>query len=130
MVAYNFKTAFVPDIQSFRKRQTVRRNGAKRHARPGERVQLYQGLRTRFAQKIIDDPVCVGVDDITIEVSTDVETRIGWIEINGQQLDADAMQAFALADGFRGLPVFGRFWMLTHGAGLFFGVVIRWDPTR
>ena len=130
MVAYSFNTAFVDRIYSGGKRQTVRRKGAKRHARPGEPVQIYRGLRTRHARKIIPDPTCIGVDDITILVDGDAENHIAYLEINGHRLDAKEAHDFAWADGFLDLRQFGRFWWMTHGAGLFEGVVIRWEPAQ
>lgn len=68
MVAYGFKKFFSPQIESGHKRQTVRGN-RDRHARPGERVQLYEGLRTQYCRKIIADPVCTHVVPIEIVVS-------------------------------------------------------------
>ena len=125
MVAYNFKSAFHGAIiAGF----TVRHAGGKRHARPGESVQIYTGLRTKDARKLIPDPVCVGLDVITIQVDRLAKHFVGQIEINGMPLSADQAHAFALADGFSGLEQFGRFWLATHGAGRFEGVVIRWEP--
>ena len=128
MVAYNFKSAFVDRIHSGSKRQTVRRKGGKRHARPGERVQVYRGLRTRHAKKIIPDPVCIGVDDIVILVDGAAENHLAFVEINGRRLTPEEIEAFAWADGFLSARHFGRFWWATHGAGQFDGVVIRWEP--
>jgi hypothetical protein len=130
MVAYSFKSAFVDRIYSGSKLQTVRRKGAKRHARPGEPVQIYQGLRTRNARKIIPDPTCVGIDDIEILVDFDADDHVGYIEINGKRLDQAEREAFAWADGFISMRAFGRFWWVTHGAGLFEGVVIRWEASK
>lgn len=45
MVAYSFQKRFVEPIRSGRKRQTIRAD-RKRHARPGEVLQLYSGMRT------------------------------------------------------------------------------------
>ena len=59
MVAYNFQEQFVAAIVDGRKRQTIRAIGKKRHAEPGERIQLYTGMRQPGCRKIIDDPVCV-----------------------------------------------------------------------
>lgn len=126
MVAYNFKPSFAPRIIDRTKQQTVRHAGKKRHARPGELVQLYTGLRTRAAQKIIDDPMCVAVDHIIIPVDASFHHRVGTIEINGAPLELEAAAAFAIADGFPDLMHFGRFWLLTHGEGRFEGVVVRW----
>lgn len=128
MVAYNFKTAFHDSIRSGIKRQTVRHAGKKRHARPGERVQIYQGLRTKAAAKLIPDPVCVRVDAIMILVGREYENDIGAIRINGIPLILGEANDFALRDGFDSLAQFGRFWRITHGEGRFEGVVVVWEP--
>jgi hypothetical protein len=108
------------------KRQTVRAAGRKRHARPGEAVQIYAGLRTRSARKLIPDPICRAVDHIIIVVDPASENGIAGMEINGVPLTRAQMAAFAWDDGFIGLASFGRFWRVTHGPGKFEGVVIRW----
>lgn len=53
MAAYNFKSQFVPKIESGEKTQTVRRIGKRVHAKPGQPVQLYTGMRTKKCRKII-----------------------------------------------------------------------------
>ncbi|MEO8684921.1 MAG: ASCH domain-containing protein [Devosia sp.] len=128
MVAYNFKSAFHGAIIFGAKRQTVRHAGKKRHARPGERVQIYKGLRTKDAAKLIPDPVCKRIDAIMIVVGREHPNDIGAIEINGIPLDAAEAEDFARRDGFGNLAQFGRFWRVTHGAGRFEGVVIVWEP--
>lgn len=126
MVAYNFKSAFIDQIYARTKRQTVRHQGGKRHARPGEPVQLYRGLRTKHARKIIPDPICTRVAQIVIPVAPHFENCVGGIEIDGIPLTDQEMADFAWADGFASLRLFGRFWLATHGAGVFTGVVIYW----
>lgn len=126
MVAYNFKSAFHDRLVDGSKRQTVRHAGGKRHARPGEPVQIYTGLRTKGARKLIADPICTAVDHIVILINRSSPDEIKSIEINGVPLSRPQMEAFALADGFRGLWQFGPFWRVTHGEGRFEGVVIRW----
>ncbi|KKX24291.1 hypothetical protein, partial [Rhizobium sp. LC145] len=111
-------------------------------ARPGEMLQLYQGMRTRHCRRIIPDAPCVGVDRIIIERR---RVEISGIEINGVRLSADEIEAFARADGFApeqllgagGLDsIFARhnmgmFWSLNHPeGGNFEGVLIRWQPPR
>jgi hypothetical protein len=46
VVAYSFRQQFRPPILAGTKRQTIRAD-RKRHARPGEQLQLYTGMRTR-----------------------------------------------------------------------------------
>jgi hypothetical protein len=126
MVAYNFKSAFHERLIDGTKRQTVRHQGGRRHARPGEPVQIYTGMRTKHARKLIDDPLCLGIDSIVIQVGRRAEDCVAGIEINGIPLSRAEMATFAVADGFDGLAQFGRFWLMTHGEGQFEGVVIRW----
>lgn len=64
MVAYSFHRMFAPDVEAMIKRQTVRAH-RKRHARIGEPVQLYTGMRTKQCRKlVIPDPICHRVDEI------------------------------------------------------------------
>lgn len=70
MVAYNFQSQFVEAIRNGSKSHTIRRNGKRRHARPGESLQLYSGMRTKACKKIITDPECVAAIPISIEIST------------------------------------------------------------
>jgi hypothetical protein len=46
MVAYSFAPQFIDTIRSGTKCQTIRPIGKRRHARTGEPVQLYTGMRT------------------------------------------------------------------------------------
>ncbi|MCR9218952.1 MAG: ASCH domain-containing protein [Alphaproteobacteria bacterium] len=137
MVAYNFKRGFVGAIQAKRKRQTVRRLRP-RHARPGEALQLYTGMRTKHCRKILTpDPPCTRLDEIVLEVGRSHEWRFALFEINGIPLDEAAVEAFAERDGFEvpdtyeftATSVMIRFWAITHGLGPFEGVVIHWDPS-
>jgi hypothetical protein len=135
MVAYSFKGQFVDPVRSGRKRQTVRmgRNGRARHARPGEPVQLYVGMRTRNCTKIIaPDPICTAVQVIMMWFSD--EHRITRISIDGTDLLPAAMLQFAIDDGFddtrevSALEAMAEFWRVNHNKPEFFaGVVIRWE---
>lgn len=135
MVAYSFKRFFAPQIAAGVKHQTVR-GDRPRHARPGEQVQLYTGMRTRHCQKIRPDVPCTRVARIEIEV---LRTCIVEIAIDGIDLPPDAMESFAAADGFHwcrlgydfdysSLELMHSFWLAGHGPGRFDGVVVFWDP--
>ena len=123
MVAYSFKARFAPLIVSGEKAQTIRGH-RKRHARPGEPVQLYTGMRTKRCRKIIPDPVCEAVEDILIRVPRGFEPCV----VTQRGRTGYVTPQFAQADGFEGVEDFTRFWFDTHGPGLFEGVVIRWSP--
>lgn len=136
MVAYSFAPQFVAPIQARSKLQTVRAN-RRRHARPGEAVQLYTAMRTKQCRKIVDiDPVCIRLWDIRIAVDASDRRVIGAISLDGAMLDRHEMEAFARSDGFSAgdgvsaLRRMGEFWLKAHGHlgtdFVFEGVCIRW----
>lgn len=134
MVAYSFKSAFVEDIAAYRKLQTIRLP-RRRHARPGEDIQIFQAMRTKLCRKIIPDPRCIGVDHLVLDLRT---PRLERIEINGVLIDVESpdADAFAVADGFgrppeglRPIGFFHAWWRLHHGSKLFEDLVlVRWSP--
>ena len=122
----------------------------KRHARPGETVQLYTGMRTKYCRKLVmPDPVCLRLDDIRLDIGdSKVSASIDGIEINGRALDDHDIEAFAAADGFAPAHLgpslakpgerlndwvtarilMALFWKAEHGTGAWQGVVVRWEP--
>ena len=133
MVAYSFKPQFVEPIQLDLKRQTVR-GFRPRHARPGEALQLYCGMRTRSCFKIIPDPVCTGIRHINIAIG-DPMRPVPVIEIEGIVLNPEEAERFAAADGFaatESIPataMLNAFWTINHpDVWHFSGVVIEWKP--
>jgi len=125
MVAYSFAARFADQVALGAKTQTIRAH-RRRHAWPGEPVQLYAGLRTKAARKLVDpDPVCVSVEAVTLDIPAESEGRAARVAVG---LDALRLldDAFAQADGFRDVGDMVRFWRATHGAGLFTGVLIGW----
>lgn len=126
MVAYSFKKQFADKIADGRKRQTIRAHGKRRHARPGEPVQLYIGMRTKHCVKIIPDPICTAAADIRIHVPHGTEPC--QITFRGRTFYVD--DEFAKADGFDSGEAFTRFWFDVHGPGCFEGVVIEWNGTK
>ena len=137
MVAYSFKASFAPPIATGTKRQTIRLP-RKRHARPGEPVQLFTGMRTRHCRKIIPDPVCVGLDEVRLDLraadTLDPSSFREALSVNGIPVLDEAADAYALGDGFAGVSSVRpfahmvRWWLFTHGPVLFDGVAIRWEP--
>lgn len=141
MVAYSFKPFFVRQIELYLKTQTIRGNRP-RHARPGEPVQIYQGMRTAHCRKIIADPICKGVWPITIEFRTDGDPAIRSIEVGGRKLNLVEIETFAGNDGFLPQWVKGHapylrfdsarqnmaaFWRENHpDATSYEGVLIQW----
>lgn len=142
MTAYSFKKQFVepirvglglpPSVEAFAagmdsfgnvhrpapKRQTIRAIGKRRHARPGETLQLYTAMRTKQCRKI-GEATCIYVQPISIDV--------GKTKLKFSNFVTDP-EAFALADGFATAADMHAFWLEEHGPGKFEGVLIRWQP--
>lgn len=128
MVAYSFQEQFVQPILEGTKVQTIRANGKRRHARPGERLQLFTGMRTKHCKKIIDDPVCSAVFDIRIVVG---RSAIKAITLDAMpSMPMGLFDAFAKRDGFADVAAMHDFWRKTHGVGVFRGKLIRWDGAQ
>lgn len=121
MVAYSFKRRFVDPILAGTKRQTIRAD-RKRHALPGEQLQLYTGMRTKQC-RLIAKATCIAVDQVLLDF-----TAYGVVRINGIVLFSDAkMQEFARSDGFASWSDMRAFWRENHpGVDRFEGVIIRW----
>jgi hypothetical protein len=152
MVAYSFNRRFVPAIEAGLKRQTIRSH-RRRHARVGEALQLYTGMRTKACRLIRDDVVCVRLDEVRFDLraldglpvpknSRQLQDLVAAsvlpIEVNGMPLEGELRERFAAEDGFAGwtvedvaVPAFAAmvmFWMAQSGARLFEGVAIHWEP--
>lgn len=137
MVAYSFKPRFVEPILSglmknldedralaySPKRQTIRATGKRRHARPGETLQLYTGMRTRQCRKI-GEARCTDVRLIRIIVREDDLT----VELAGSWITGRKLGSFARSDGFADAKDMLAFWRAEHGLGEFYGMLIEWEP--
>lgn len=119
MVAYNFQSQFARGVESGNKPHTIRAD-RKRHARPGEAVQLYTGMRTKACRKLMDpDPVCVEVQPICIHMGTPRVT------LGGRIIEGVALEKLARADGFGSAAEMQAWFGKTHGLP-FQGWFIRW----
>jgi hypothetical protein len=137
MVAYSFAPQFGAPIEARTKLQTVRGH-RRRHARPGEPIQLYTAMRTKQCRKLIEpDPICIRLWDIRIVVDPAERRLISCMEIEGIYQSPWDIEAFAKRDGFfadadhSAAWRMGEFWLKNHPAGDggridFSGVVIRW----
>jgi hypothetical protein len=156
MVAYSFHKMFVEAVWTGQKRQTIRSH-RKRHARVGERLKLYTGMRTRSCRLIRDDVRCTRIDEFRFDVSSMadvtavpdtyaelrnmIDSRAFEITVNGMPMDRCCFNLFAFNDGFAHSHFDGKpdqpvspfdnmvlFWMRYHGAAVFNGVMISWEP--
>lgn len=124
MVAYSFQTRFVDPILSGRKRQTLR-GDRRRHARPGEELQLYTGMRTRHCCLIGRAP-CVAVAQVEIVIG--LGTPAVFLDA-AHERQADP-QEFARADGFADWADFEAYWLQDLGPGAYMPWMIQWAELR
>lgn len=125
MVAYSFKKQFVEPIRKGTKRQTIRAVGKRRHARVGEKVQLYCGMRTAHCFKILErDPTCVYVDEISFDLTN---PRAPVLKRNGELLEGGELHRYARRDGFKDFAAMVAFWLEEHGPNRFKGYAIVWS---
>lgn len=121
MVAYSFKKQFAPAIREGLKTQTIR-GDRDRHARPGEMLQLFTGMRTAHCKKICEDVRCTDVRRIGIWFSAKAE--IENIVVDGNHIrDLDA---FAIQDGFANVLDMGEFWLDAHKSTIGWGTPVLW----
>lgn len=126
MVAYSFKARFETPIREGWKTQTIRA-GRARHARPGEMLQLFIGMRTAQCRKICPDVRCTDV--MKIVISYDGDGAIERIITDG--VPVRDLDAFAVQDGFRDADEMAEFWRAEHTpVGLWHGVIIEWAAPR
>jgi hypothetical protein len=119
MVAYSFQKRFVAPILAGRKRHTIRA-ARKRHAKVGEAVQLYVGMRTRTCRKI-GDALCT--ERLAIEL--DFSRREVALEGRSALItEPPALDDFARSDGFADFAEMTAFW---SGCTFFGGVLIAWN---
>lgn len=145
MVAYSFKQRFVKRIEvglssvslSFdppAKRQTIRAVGKRRHAKPGETVQLYYGMRTKQC-RLIGESTCISFEGVLLKWSEwssyhtfdimEIEPGV-WRRV-GDLRKIEDLDQFAIDDGFDDFHDMKRFWAEMHGPATFEGVLIKWS---
>lgn len=124
MVAYGFKGRFVAPIRAKIKRHTMR-NDRKRHALPGEPVQLYEKMRQKGCAKIIPDPICQRVEPVRIDFRKDT-VKIGAMPIIHTK---EARDHFAVSDGFTDWEDLRAFWKKEHATAYprWSGVLVGWE---
>ncbi|GJD55206.1 hypothetical protein [Methylobacterium dankookense] len=138
MVAYSFKRQFMQPIRERVKPHTLRdfRRGRSRHARPGEQLQLYVGMRTSSCE-LIGRAVCDRFQSVSLDFSapnpivlTDlVEVGFSTFEAAGEPQAVRAVDSFAVSDGFEDIEAMARFWRDTHDTSIWQGCLIGWDVT-
>ena len=121
MPLLGYKKQFVPLVESWEKRQTIRAI-RKRPFKVGDRLYHYFGLRTKSCRKLLESD-CTAADDILIDEKGDVY-------INGEMLlFTMSKESLAYADGFRPAgKAWGQmlhFFKTVHGLP-FTGQLVKW----
>ena len=120
MVAYNFQPRFRKPILEGTKGGTIR-GQRRRHARAGDELQLYTGMRTTRCD-LIARRTCLSVQPIILEFEVTKVVLGDAVIASPEQLDA-----FAEFDGFQNYAELVEFWRETHCAdGYWTGWHIRW----
>ncbi len=121
MVAYSFKAQFAARILDETKGGTIR-GDRRRHAHPGEEVQLYTGMRTRQC-RLIARKTCIAVDPIMLDFGRR-QIIVGGLIVRGDE----PIGAFARFDGFPDFSEMRRFWCGDAAFSMVFeGWHIRWS---
>lgn len=128
MVAYSFRKRFAAPILAGTKAQTIRAD-RKRHARPGEEIQLYTGMRTKHC-KLLARVRCEAVVPVRMTFSRWGGAAAVWLE--DRPMASVLLDAFARQDGFGSFLDMRLFWLCEHARDAdeidFRGVLIRWTP--
>lgn len=131
MVAYNFQKQFADDVESGKKAQTIRQAGKRKPPNPGNKLQLFTGMRSKTC-RLLCTPICTSVREIKItpkfgevlvrEVGSDY-----WMIFDSQV----SLCKFAANDGFKSMS---SFWEYFENAadenGVFEGFLIEWEPNQ
>lgn len=128
MVAYSCQARFEAPILARRKGGTIRNEGKRRHARPGEEIQLYVAMRTR-ACRLIARATCTDVMPIMITITSYGLKPFVSIGPDFAESIPD-LETFAQGDGFCDWADLEAFWRKTHREaclGPWEGLWIRWD---
>lgn len=128
MVAYNFQSRFETSILAGRKIGTIRAVGRRRHARPGEALQLYLGQRSPRC-RLIATARCLSVDPIHLSIRSAFISRDGVLVGDGaDRYEVEDLDAFARGDGFADWGDLTSFFSGRRGLAPWVGVWVRWDP--
>lgn len=143
MPAYSFQRQFAEPILAGTKGGTIRAARKVRpsgtsigrpggHARPGEKLSLYTGMRTKQC-RLIAERRCLATDPIWLDFKRDEVlywignvSELPRLTLSGSRL----LDTFAVYDGFERWDALTEFWRRTPGSKLdhFIGWHIRWLP--
>jgi hypothetical protein len=128
MVAYNFIKQFADDVESGKKLQTIRKVGKRKHALPGDTLQLYTGMQTKSC-RLLREALCTTLIPIRIRPSFG-EVLFLLDDKNWLVCDSEKhISVLAQKDGFaNAAEFFDYFAMQCDETGRFDGYLIKWEP--
>jgi len=118
VVAYNIFARFAEAVEAGTKVLTVR-GPRRRHARPGEELQLYTGMRTRQCRLLRRAP-CLFVGPVLLRFGADPAVFLGE-DSDGPALD---LEVFAREMGYAGWAALAAQWPIAAPEQRAF--LIRW----
>lgn len=121
MPAFNFQKQFSFMVEQKMKRRTIR---IKQRCKPGDRVYLYTGMRTKACRKL-GEAICTRVSAVTIHENSYALAIPGATDlfIEGR---ACALELFAMLDGFESWADMIS-WFQKNGGLPFKGFLHQWD---
>lgn len=126
MVAYNFQDQFAAKVESGLKTQTVRAPRKNGHAKPGDMLQLYTGMRQPTV-RLLRESRCTEVAPILFDFTVPA-ILIGLGDCREICESAASRETFARADGFESFAALEAWFRKAHGnADQFSGFLIKWS---
>ena len=119
MPVLNFRSKFVPAIESGLKRQTIRSKRTRGNPKPGDTLYLYTGMRGKNCKRIATVQ-CKRVCDIQIE-----NQPRPILIMDGVKASNTSVKLLAENDGFDTVDEFYEFFRFTYGLP-FDGLLIWW----
>lgn len=120
MTTLNFSARFAPLVAARTKRQSIRTEKSAARFAVGVPLQLYTGLRTKEARKLVEeDPVVTEIVYVGI--------RPTYLTLGGPGYPKIDVDEFAHLDGFESYAEMVAWFQDTYRAATFTGRCIRWD---
>lgn len=136
MPSLNFKKQFAPDVESGKKRQTIRPK-RKHPVKVGDKLYLFTGLRTKVCRRLVppfikftiskDKPaaICKSVHDIEILNVDHIKYRGVDLYAGSEPWKLKLAHTIATDDGFAGTQEMVDFFKEQYGLP-FHGDLIKW----
>jgi len=116
VTAYNFKAQFADAVLLGAKRQTIRAPRKRGHAKVGDQIKLFTGMRTKG---------CRFLKEVRVSSASAIVIDDAGVTLYGRRLALAERERLAENDGFVDFESLVSFFRETHGLP-FEGVLITW----